>query len=124
VADALGALGDERARAPLLALFADEPYVTTRPHEARALLALGARDWSASPPPAEVHTTLTVGSDASRLLVLLSDPAATLDRPSIGEGAVRALELPPGHGGRVRVDLRTSSGGVVALWAISAGRLD
>src|SRR6202044_706644 len=50
MADALGTLGDDRARAPLLALLESEPYVTTRPHEARALLALGARDWS-SPEP-------------------------------------------------------------------------
>jgi HEAT repeat protein len=43
VADALGAIGDRRAAAPLLAALAVEPYVTTRPHEARALLALGVR---------------------------------------------------------------------------------
>ncbi len=41
VADALGALGDNRACGPLLALLTDEPYVTTRPHEAHALQALG-----------------------------------------------------------------------------------
>ena len=41
VADALGALGDNRACGPLLALLTDEPYVTTRPHEAHALRALG-----------------------------------------------------------------------------------
>ncbi|MDB4996126.1 MAG: Choline-sulfatase [Myxococcaceae bacterium] len=43
VADALGAIGDPTARAPLLEAFSREPYLTTRGHEARALLALGAR---------------------------------------------------------------------------------
>ena len=47
-ADALGALGDPAARAPLLAHFADERYVGVRPREAAALLALGAgRDLAA-----------------------------------------------------------------------------
>ena len=41
VADTLSALGDNRACAPLLTLLADEPYVTTRPHETHALQALG-----------------------------------------------------------------------------------
>jgi hypothetical protein len=44
VAEALGRIGDDRARAPLRALLATEPYVTTRPYEARALLALGVPD--------------------------------------------------------------------------------
>jgi HEAT repeat protein len=43
VADALGTIGDPAAKAPLLARFSDERYVTTRPHEARALALLGAR---------------------------------------------------------------------------------
>jgi arylsulfatase A-like enzyme len=43
VADALGAVGDKRAAAPLLSALAVEPYVTTRPHEVRALVALGVR---------------------------------------------------------------------------------
>jgi len=124
VADALGAIGDDRAGEPLRALFADEPYVTTRPHEARALVALGVRDWAATPPPAQVHANVTVAADATRLLVLLSDPGATLDVPSTGEGAVRAVSLPPTHGPRVHVDLRASTGGIVALWAVSSGRLD
>ncbi len=43
VAEALGQIGDPAARAPLLARFAEERFVTTRPFEARALLLLGAR---------------------------------------------------------------------------------
>jgi HEAT repeat protein len=44
VADALGAIGDGRARAPLAAALAGERYVPTRPHLARALVALGGRE--------------------------------------------------------------------------------
>jgi Sulfatase/HEAT repeats len=43
VADALGAIGDARALPPLFHLFEEEHYETARAHEARALLALGAR---------------------------------------------------------------------------------
>ncbi|HEX7667303.1 MAG TPA: hypothetical protein VF407_22380, partial [Polyangiaceae bacterium] len=42
VADALGAIGDARAKDPLLEHLTVERYVTTRPHEAKALAALGA----------------------------------------------------------------------------------
>ncbi len=42
IAETLGAIGDARARPPLLALFEKERYETARPFEARALLALGA----------------------------------------------------------------------------------
>ena len=41
-ADALGAIGDPSARAPLLAAFEHERYVSMRGAEARALVALGA----------------------------------------------------------------------------------
>jgi hypothetical protein len=43
IADALGAIGDTRARGPLLDLFTSERYETARSHEAEALVALGAR---------------------------------------------------------------------------------
>jgi hypothetical protein len=98
--------------------------VTTRPHEARALLALGARDWSATPPTPEVHATLGGTAGASRVLVLLTDPTATLDVPSSGEGLVRVLELAPTHARPIHLDLRASSGGIAGLWAVSTGRLD
>jgi len=48
-ADALGALGDPAARAPLLEHFAAERYVGVRPREASALLALGAGKELAEP---------------------------------------------------------------------------
>jgi hypothetical protein len=124
VADTLGSLGDERARAPLLALLATEPYVTTRPHEARALVALGARDWAAaSGPAAEVHVSLRVPKGAARLMVLLSDERASLEG-SLGslrlaaaeDGEVRTLLIGPVAGPTARLDLRASSGGVVAAW--------
>jgi len=43
LADALGAIGEAKARAPLLEQFGRERYETARSHEAKALLALGAR---------------------------------------------------------------------------------
>jgi arylsulfatase A-like enzyme len=43
IADALGGIGDARARGPLLAAFRDERSVTARPHEAAALVRLDAR---------------------------------------------------------------------------------
>ncbi|WP_394839168.1 sulfatase-like hydrolase/transferase [Pendulispora rubella] len=42
IADALATIGEPSARPSLLAAFATERYVPTRPHLARALLALGA----------------------------------------------------------------------------------
>ncbi|MBX3231504.1 MAG: sulfatase-like hydrolase/transferase [Labilithrix sp.] len=41
--ETLGAIGDPRAKEPLLLLFASERYVHLRPLEARALLAVGAK---------------------------------------------------------------------------------
>ncbi|HEY8087469.1 MAG TPA: sulfatase-like hydrolase/transferase [Polyangiaceae bacterium] len=119
LADTLGALGDDRARKPLLAQLAAEPYVTTRPHEARALLALGARG---DPFPRLEH----VPSGPLRLVVLLSDPAATLDASAAGAAVpstgspgepVRYLDL-PAHTTAPSVELTVhpSEGQIVALW--------
>jgi hypothetical protein len=128
VADALGALGDDRARVPLQGLLESESYVTTRPHEARALLALGDRDWSSPDPSPEVHVLLKSAPGPLRLRVLLSDGSATVDgegdgkplsSPSV-DGEVRWLEGAPGAGGSVRLDLRASRGGILALWMVPA----
>ncbi|HXX66478.1 MAG TPA: sulfatase-like hydrolase/transferase [Polyangiaceae bacterium] len=126
VSDTLGGLGDVRARAALLDHLADEPYLTTRTHEARALLALGASDWAAETPAGEVDAPLTISPGATSAVVLLTDPDATLtvtiDRtpaPSeFFEGAVRILELPAvsDRARRVHFELHTSTGGAVALW--------
>ncbi len=142
VADALGVLGDDRARAPLLAALGNESYVTTRPREARALLALGVHDWSAVEPSGDVRAALAMPGGPARLLVLLSDPHADLTvsadgqpspaRPGEGadtDGELRVVELEPTQPSRrVRLDLHASVGGVVALWVIPAspphGRLD
>ncbi len=136
VADALGEIGDERARARLLALFQTEPYVTARPHEARALLALGTRAWAAAEGPAPaLDTTLsspTAAVSTLKLLVLLSDANAALDvriddaplQPAPTGTEVRAIDFASPRSGRLRLRLRTSSGGVVALWLASAERLD
>jgi HEAT repeat protein len=148
LADALGALGDDRARGPLLAALGSEPYVTTRPREARALLALGVRDWTAPAPAGDVQAALAVPSGAARLLVLLSDPHADLavsvdgkdDGPATAPlegggdtaGELRVVELASGRQSRrMRLGLHASSGGVVAVWVLPAaaaiaspGRLD
>jgi hypothetical protein len=133
VADTLGALGDVRASGPLLALLASDPYVTTRPHEARALLALGVRDWASPKAEAEVRTTLAApGHAGTRLVALVSDANASLEvsadglvLPSPAAGStVRAFELEPHPGRKVALDARASGGGVVALWMLQAGRLD
>ena len=49
IVETLGAIGDPRAREPLAALLANERYVHLRPLEARALLALGARNELVAP---------------------------------------------------------------------------
>jgi hypothetical protein len=131
VADALGALGDARARSPLLALLAAESNVTTRPHEARALLSLGAaaKAWPAG--TGEANVTLAVLPGDARLLLLLSDAAASLEAsvdgtpvPSTGEGAVRIVELGHIHPAHPHFALRVSSGDLLAAWVASTGRLD
>ena len=108
VADALGVLGDDRARAPLLAALGSEPYVTTRPREARALLALGARDWAGAEPYGDAHAVLAVAPGATRLVVLLSDPHAEL-----------AVSADGGSGGRPGV--RSVAGGRVAARRAGGG---
>jgi arylsulfatase A-like enzyme len=131
VADALGALGDSRASGPLLTLFASEPYVTTRPHEALALLALGARDWASSKPETRVHVVLPAlrGVPSARLLVLVSDAGASLDASADGAAlaspgagsTVRAFGPVPHAAARVEIELLASGGGIVALWMVPAG---
>jgi hypothetical protein len=134
VADALGAIGDARARRPLRAFLSAEPYVTALPHEARALLALGACDWSAASAPATVvRTSLAApgGGSPLRLLVLVSEAGTTLEAAAGGVplgdlpgGDLRVLRLPRPVGGRVELDLHASHGGVVAAWVLAAERLD
>ncbi len=141
-ADTLGALEDDRARGPLLSLLATEPYVTTRPHEARALLALGVHDWASALPAAEVRTTLTVPPGPVHLAVLLSDGGARLEATADGvpgsgggEGEVRLVDFAPaegaglpgaGHlaGRRLVLEARASAGGLLAIWLIPTSRLD
>ncbi|MGD0679605.1 MAG: sulfatase-like hydrolase/transferase [Polyangiaceae bacterium] len=132
VVDALGALGDERARAPLLDQLSDEPYVTTRPHEARALLALGVHDWLAPASLAKAQVVLAPSGSWTRVALLVSDPNAVLTAaadgavlsPGAQNGEVRMLELRSLNGRRVRINLGISSGSLVALWLLPQGRLD
>jgi hypothetical protein len=129
VADTLGALGDDRARAPLRSWLVSEPYLTTRPHEARALLALGARDWSSLDAPPEAHVSLRASRGPLSLMVLLSDGSAVLRGEADGvslqtprpEGEVRLLEGEVARGASVRLDLHASTGGLLAFWLAGAG---
>jgi arylsulfatase A-like enzyme len=131
VADALGALGDARARAPLLAVFARETQVTTRPHEAHALLALGAPTKAWPPGTSAARGTVALPKGPVRLLALVSDPDASLEgsvdgKPCVpaGEGSVRLVELGPNHGPAARLELQVSAGDVVAVWVAPTGPVD
>jgi arylsulfatase A-like enzyme len=135
VADTLGALGDERARSPLLQLLADEPYVTTRTHEAQALLALGAHEWASESPVMNVVLEMGVQKWPARVIVLLSAAGAisTVSAdgrpalPVITEGEVQLFDLPGGQTPRtrrVRLELHVTGGGVLAVWIAPIGRLD
>jgi arylsulfatase A-like enzyme len=139
VADALGQIGDDRARPALLSLLADEPYVTTRPHEARALLALGSgvRDWSRDladgGAPGAVDATLPVAPGRSRLVVWVSDAAAEVTASLDGvaaelraaEGEVKTLDLPirPGPPRPARLAVGVSTGSVLAVWRVAPPHL-
>ncbi|MGH7268826.1 MAG: HEAT repeat domain-containing protein, partial [Polyangiaceae bacterium] len=135
-ADALGTLGDERARGPLLGLLASDPYVTTRPHEARALLEIGVDDHLLMSGPApEVHEDF-VSTRPLKIAVLLSDGSARLEAsaggvpalpsaPSGGEGEARIFDAPLDHhasrGTRWQLDLRASVGKILGVWLIPRG---
>ena len=148
VADALGALGDRKAAPALLQALSSERYMTARPHEARALLALGTRAWAAAPgAPAssDVRVQVSRGPGDRRVLVLLSDPAATLQisadgaplpppapltSASAGEpgGEVRAVDLPAPEGGApgaaagpVFLQVHASAGVLEGIWLASPG---
>jgi HEAT repeat protein len=132
VADTLGVIGDPRARARLLSFLAAEPYMTARPHEARALLALGAADWSdaAGSPSPHVDALLPAPGHGAplRVVALMSDPNAALQAradglalaDSPGGAAVRALELPTQHRSRIHLELTSASGGVQGVWLVPA----
>jgi arylsulfatase A-like enzyme len=148
VADTLGALGDRKAAPPLLEAMANERYMTVRPHEARALLALGVRAWApppGSPASADARVQVSRGPGDGRVLVLLSDPAAALQMSadgaplppppalasaSAGEpgGEVRAFDLAVPEGGAagvarpsVSLQLHASTGTVEGIWMASPG---
>jgi arylsulfatase A-like enzyme len=146
VADTLGALADKRdsrdepARRALLSAFAEERYVTTLPHEARALLALGVHDWAATGEADEPEATFTIAprTASARLLVLVSDAGAALASdvtgssavpsttrsPVAGDGEVRSLELRTVPGTRCVIHIRVSKGGILAAWLVPNRRLD
>lgn len=75
VVDALKDIGDGRARAPLLAIFAEERYVHLRPKEAQALAALGAREELRAPMsrfagvPTPMENAVMIAKDAGLLRI-------------------------------------------------------
>ena len=79
----------------------------------------------------EVHVALEGAPGPLRVLVLLSDAGATLDGEADGaalssphvDGEVRSVRRgSPRAGPSVRLDLRASRGGIVALWLVPARR--
>lgn len=135
VADALGAIGDDRARAPLLRLLGAEPYVTTRPHEAEAIVVLEAAGGVTQPtllgPAALVRAPRKAPKGPARLVVLLSDGGATLDASADGktlppapvDGPVRTMPL-PAHGPLVQLVLQAGTGTIRAIWVAPSAALD
>jgi hypothetical protein len=124
IADALGALNDPRARAPLLALLVSERNMTTRPRLARALLALGERDWSSDPGLPRATLTLSALPSKRRLIVLLTDEQAGLEVRADGaaaagvdeQGAVRTFDLPVRSGRKVMLELQAARGAIAGVW--------
>jgi arylsulfatase A-like enzyme len=94
IVDALGAIGDPRAKQPLLEAFTEERYVHIRPLEARALVALGAREELRAPlarfagVPEPMTEALAIARDAKLLdpkhggAVLDAERDVTLTVPS------------------------------------------
>jgi hypothetical protein len=85
-----------------------ERYVTVRPHEARALLSLGVRAWSAEAgalAQADVRMQVAPRAGEGRVFVLVSDPAAGVD-VLVGGVPLEPLPGPSGvagdPGGEVR----------------------
>jgi hypothetical protein len=115
LADALGRIGDPRARAPLLALFEKERYETARPFEARALVALGGGKDALAPLtvfaglPDPMTDAVVIASeakllDARRGSVSFEPPAVDVDARVFvpGErGALRLWVLAAGEGGEL-----------------------
>jgi hypothetical protein len=98
VAATLGALGDRRARGPLLAALERERYVSARPHEARALLALGARDELAAPLArfAGLPEPMTDALELARQAGVLTAPRGGWSSATPAHGVDVSLRAPAG----------------------------
>jgi HEAT repeat protein len=152
-AEALGKLGDASARAPLLAHFAVEHYVSVRPREANALVALGAGREIAAPLatyaglPEPMAGALEV---ARRAGILESAPGANATRTLVASdaGALRLGVLEEGsapvtvevdgvphavEGPEIWIDVPThgraitvhaSGAPIVGFWLVPAGRAE
>jgi hypothetical protein len=100
----LAAIGDSAARAPLLAAFATERYVSMRSAEARALVSLGVRDELRAPlarfagVAEAMPDALVIARDAGILDVkhsgvALASPAESLDETFAQPESTRPLRL-------------------------------
>ena len=130
VADTLGAIGDPAARAPLLAALGREPYVTTRPHEARALVALGATGWASASPVPTVEATLATPKkgEPARLVVLSAAAGASCAASVDGAPLVTRDGATDVHVFAIAPDAMTSAkavvhvddpAGIQAIWLIA-----
>jgi len=111
VVEALGAIGDARAKEPLLAAFAEERYVHVREKEARALVLLGAKEELRAPlarfagVPEPLPNALDVAKDAGLLV------------PARGGWVAPDRDAPPSH---VDVELGVAGSGPARLLALGA----
>jgi len=129
VSDVLGALGDPRARDPLLGLLARETNETSRAREAEALLALGMQTWASAIPSGDVRAKLPVSRGSQLALIFVSDPSATLEVRINGSdvpvgsanSSVRSVELPAHTGPNAVLEAHVEGGTVRALWIASDG---
>ena len=111
VVEALGAIGDPRAKTPLLRVFEDERYVHLRAPEARTLVALGARQ-KLIPPlarfagmPEPMTEAVAIARDAGQL------------RPDRG-GWIAPAGAPPET---MSLKLRIAQAGPARLLVLGAG---
>jgi len=80
----------------------------------------------------QLRTLRKAPKGPANLIVLLSDPSATLDASGDGkllpaapvDGPVRVFPLPPDHGPGVMLLLRPSAGSIRGIWLAATAALD
>ncbi len=113
VVEALGAIGDPRAKEPLLEAFTNERYLNVRSAEAKALLALGARDELYAPlarfagVPEPMPDALAVAESAGLLVARNGGWSAAAPAAQVSADVRIA-------GGRARLLVRTEGPGTLS----------